>query len=77
MRLRAAFVVTVSVAGTLACHRAQTSSCEPPDCHSNPPPPPQPPTPPPTPLVTNEAGAAPLVTVHRNPPPVLDGGLVP
>ena len=68
-RPRAPFVVTVSIAGSIAaailgsaCHKESkddkkpNSSCEPPDCHINPPPPP--PDRPPT----------------TNPPPLRDAG---
>ena len=102
-RPRAAFVVTVSIAGSIAasvlgsaCHKESkdgkepNSSCEPPECHMNPPPPPpetdRPPTanPPPLPrdggttAATATATAASAVATSRsgrNPPALLpDGG---
>jgi hypothetical protein len=67
-RPRAAFVVTVSMLGSIAlagCGKTGaggSSECKPPDCHINPPPPPPTPTmisanPPPIDLSAADAGA--------------------
>jgi hypothetical protein len=76
--VRAAFVVTVSVAATAGCHKQPANgSCEPPDCHANPPPqnPPEPATiTPPTPTINANPPATPP-TIHANPPPMrIDAG---
>ena len=98
-RPRAAFVATVSIAGALlgsACHKESkdskkpNSSCEPPDCHMNPPPPrpePEPDRPPTTnpPPLPSDGGTAATATATAtaiatsrsgpNPPALLpDGG---